>query len=132
MEVQKEVEIILTRQLASYLATPAFLVDPRGTLLFYNEPAEVLLGQRFEETGELSVEAWGTRFEPTGADGVPLPVESLPLVMALRTRHPAHGEFWITSADGQRRHLLLTAMPLAGQAGRFLGALALLWEGPGK
>jgi hypothetical protein len=38
------IQIILTRQLAGYLSVPTFLVDPNGTLLFYNEPAEVLLG----------------------------------------------------------------------------------------
>ena len=36
------IQIILTRQLAGYLSVPTFLVDPNGTLLFYNEPAEVL------------------------------------------------------------------------------------------
>jgi hypothetical protein len=30
------VELILMRQLASYLATPIFLVDADGTLVFYN------------------------------------------------------------------------------------------------
>ena len=40
---QKDIELILTRQLASYLATPVFIVDAIGTLVFYNEPAEVIL-----------------------------------------------------------------------------------------
>ena len=44
---QKDVEVILMRQLASYLAVPIFLVDPAGNLIFYNEPAERLLGRRF-------------------------------------------------------------------------------------
>jgi hypothetical protein len=33
---QKEIEVILTRQLASYLAMPIIIIDPLGTLLFYN------------------------------------------------------------------------------------------------
>lgn len=33
---QKAIELILTRQLASYLAMPIFLVDAAGTLVFYN------------------------------------------------------------------------------------------------
>jgi hypothetical protein len=45
------IQIILTRQLAGYLSVPLFLVDPKGDLLFYNEPAEALLGRRFDETG---------------------------------------------------------------------------------
>jgi len=35
----KPVELILMRQLASYLAMPIFVVDPVGNVLFYNEPA---------------------------------------------------------------------------------------------
>ena len=38
------IQIILTRQLAAYLSVPVFLVDPKGNLLFYNEPAEIVLG----------------------------------------------------------------------------------------
>ena len=38
------IEIILMRELADHLATPIFVVDPDGDLLFYNEPAEKLLG----------------------------------------------------------------------------------------
>ena len=44
---QHAIEVILMRQLASYLAMPILLVDPVGTLLFYNKPAEGLLGQHF-------------------------------------------------------------------------------------
>lgn len=58
--MQRELEIILTRQLASYLATPAFIVDPEGNLLFYNDPAEALLGHRFDETGEMLAREWSS------------------------------------------------------------------------
>ena len=40
-----EIELILFRQLAIHLLTPIFLVDERGALIFYNEPAEKLLGR---------------------------------------------------------------------------------------
>ena len=56
------IQIILTRQLAGYLSVPTFLVDPNGTLLFYNEPAEVLLGRRFDETGAMPAEEWSNDF----------------------------------------------------------------------
>jgi len=127
--MQREVEIILMRQLASYLAMPIFIVDPEGNLLFYNEPAEALLGCRFEETGELPAAHWANLFTPTDSEGAPLAPDDLPLVVALRTRHPAHRDFWIVGLDGKRRHLKLTAFPLVGQAGRFLGAVSLFWEG---
>ena len=49
------IELILMRQLASHLRVPIFLVDGQGTLLFYNEPAEALLGRRFDEAGEMKM-----------------------------------------------------------------------------
>ena len=47
------IQIILMRQLAGYLSVPLFLVGPKGDLLFYNEPAEAILGRRFDETGAI-------------------------------------------------------------------------------
>ena len=127
--MQQELEVVLTRQLTSYLATPAFIVDPEGNLLFYNDPAEALLGHRFDETGEMPAVEWTTMFAPTDSAGEAVSPDKLPLVIALRTRRPAHSDFWITGLDGVRRHLDVTALPLVGQAGRFLGAIALFWEG---
>jgi PAS domain-containing protein len=126
--LQKEVEVILTRQLASYLAVPVFLVDPEGSLVYYNEPAEQLLGQRFEETGEMRLEAWSSMFEPEDSSGAPIPSDGLPLVVAIRHRRPAHRELWIRDQEGVRRRLQITALPIVGQAGRFLGGIALFWE----
>ncbi len=63
------IQIILTRQLAAYLSVPLFLVDPKGNLLFYNEPAEAILGRRFDETGAMPLEEWSsafTRFDDEG------------------------------------------------------------------
>ena len=48
------------QQLASYLAMPIFLVDPEGNLLYDNEPAERLLGRRYNETGEMPAAEWST------------------------------------------------------------------------
>lgn len=125
---QREIEVILLRQLASYLAVPIFIVDPAGTLLYYNEPAETLLGQRFEETGAMAQDEWATSFRPIDSAGNHLPGEQLPLVRALAERCPAHATFWIEGLDGVRRHLSVTAFPLEGQSGRLLGAVALFWE----
>jgi len=125
---QQEVEVILTRQLASCLVMPVFIVGPAGDLLYYNEPAEAILGHRFDETGEMPVQEWSTVFEPTDAAGAVIPPDQLPLVIALRSRTPAHRDFWLRGLDGTRRHVEVTAFPLVGQAGRFLGAVALFWE----
>ena len=125
---QKEIEVILTRHLASYLATPIFVVDPQGSLLFYNEPAEVLLGKRFDETGEMSREELAEMFKPLDDSGQPLPPEEVPVVKAMLTREPTHRTLWIKGGDGQSRHINATAFPLIGQGGLLLGGVAIMWE----
>lgn len=87
---QKEIEVILTRQLASYLAMPIIIVDSAGTLLFYNEPAEVILGRRFEETGELSADEWAQALVITNEQGTPFAPETRPLLIALTEQRPTH------------------------------------------
>lgn len=126
---QKEIELILARHLAGYLAAPIFIVDPHGNLLFYNEAAEAILGHRFDETGEMSVHEWGTLFSPEDEHGTPLAPESLPLVLALREKRPHQGSLWIRGVDDKvARHIEVFAFPLVGQANRFLGAVAFFWE----
>ncbi len=125
---QKAVEMILTRQLASYLAMPVFLVDPEGNLVYYNEPAEALLGYRYEESGELNAEVWSTVWQAQSDDGRPIPPADLPLMVALTQRKPAHRHMSIVGLDGGRRHIEVTAFPLEGQGGRHLGAVAIFWE----
>ena len=127
---QHPVELILVKQLASYLATPIFLVDPDGTLLYYNEPAEGLLGCRFDETGEMGRELWGAEFRPTDSDGAPIEGNDLPLAIALREGRPVHDELWIVGLDGVVRHLNITALPLRAQGGRDVGAVAVFWQAP--
>jgi hypothetical protein len=80
------------RQLASSLVMPIFLVDMAGTLLFYNEPAEQILGTRFDETGEMPASEWTTRWEPSDAEGAPLAPERLPLMVAVQEDRPALGD----------------------------------------
>lgn len=125
---QKAIEVILTRQLASYLSMPIFIVDTEGALIFYNEPAERVLGLRFEETGEMPASEWATAFTPTDEHGTSLAPKKLPLMIAVAERRPSHGRFWIRGLDGVRRHIEVGAFPLIGHADRHLGAVAILWE----
>lgn len=124
-----DVEVILMKQAASYLAMPIFVVDPKGDLIYFNEPAEELLGLRYEEVGEMPAEQWSTIFVPTDEHGDPMPPESLPLMIALQELRPAHERFYIRGLDGQERELFVTAFPLIGQHARGLGAVAIFWEG---
>ena len=124
----QEIEMILARHLASYLAMPIFLVDPQGTLLFYNAAAELILGRRFDETGPLPLEEWGIIFTPVDVPDGGLAPNEMPLVIALTKRQPAHRDFWIRGLDQVPRHIEVTGLPVIGQAGRHLGALAIFWE----
>jgi PAS domain-containing protein len=125
---QQPVELILLKQVASHLALPIFLVDPNGDLLFYNEPAEEILGRRYDETGTLPLPVWSVLFTPQDEAGDDLEPEHLPLVVALSERRPVHDRFVIVGLDGTRRKLSVTAVPLVGLGERFLGAVALFWE----
>lgn len=125
---QQEIEVILSRQLAEFLALPIFIVDPKGDLLYYNEPAEFILGSRFDDTGPMAAGDLATIFEPVDQDGRPMKAEDLPIVIALTKHYPAHNTFWIRGLDGALRKIEVTAFPLIAQAERFLGAIAIFWE----
>ena len=122
------IQIILTRQLAGYLNVPIFLVDPNGTLLFYNEPAEALLGTRFDETGAMRAEEWSTIFAPLDEQGQPIPPAELPLMIALQKQRPAYHRFFIRGLNGVQRHLEVVGIPIHGIKEELIGAAALFWE----
>jgi PAS domain-containing protein len=127
---QHPVELIMARGFMANLATPAFLVDRKGVLVFYNEAAEEILGLRFEEAGPMPAEEWSARFEPTGPAGESIPVEELPLGIALLEGRPAHAPLRITSAAGGAEEIQATAFPVFGRAGQS-GAIAIFWKRPG-
>jgi PAS domain-containing protein len=129
---QQPIELILMRQCASHLAMPVWIMGPDGNLLFYNEPAEPILGRRFDEAGEMPGEVISTLFQTTAEDGSPLKTEDLPINIALRERRPAHLWFRIRGLDGVWRRIEVTAFPIEGQGGRHLGAVAIFWEANGE
>ena len=123
-----EIEIILNRQIADCLSIPVFITDTEGNLLFYNEPAEEVLGKRYEDTGEMAVEEWGTVFKNRDEDGQALSPDELPLVKTLKHRLPYHKTFWIESLQGKSVKISVTSYPIIGRAGKFLGAVAIFWR----
>jgi len=119
-------EMIEARSLISRLSTASFLVDPGGTLLYFNEPAAELLGVSFEEAGRMEAGTWGTRFRPREVSGRELPVEELPLSVAVQSGEPGFARMQITSADGSERQIEVSAFPIMGSDGQ-VGALAIFW-----
>ncbi|HTO11181.1 MAG TPA: PAS domain-containing protein [Candidatus Binatia bacterium] len=126
---QQPVELILARQLAGYLSVPVLVLDPAGVVLFYNEPAERILGVRFEETGRLGPEEADRLIEVSDDPAAGPEDAGRPLVTALQQRRPAHARRWLLRrGDRVRLQVELTAFPLIGQGDRLLGAVAMFWE----
>jgi PAS domain-containing protein len=124
----KHLVLILARELAANVATPMFLVDPDEVLVFFNEPAERLLGETFSATGEIPVQTWGRKHAPERLDGTPFPLEEFPLATALREKKPAHASFRFSTGDGQRREVTVACYPLLAQTDEFAGAVGIFWE----
>jgi PAS domain-containing protein len=125
---QKHLVLILAREFASNLATPTLIADADGTLVFYNEAAEEVVGHSFAESGEIPLDEWTSSFSPRDAQGRPLPPERRPARIALDERRAAHERFRITSRDGVDRDVAVTAFPLFAHADEFVGVVAIFWR----
>jgi PAS domain-containing protein len=124
---QRHIALILARDLAANLATPILLVDREGDLVFFNEPAEAILGRPYAEAQMSSVELAKT-FKPVDDDGRPIPLDELPLAKAFRSGIPSHGRLRIESVDGRRHDLEVVAMPLFANRDQLEGGLAVFWD----
>ena len=127
---QRNLVLILARSFAAQLATAVFLVDAEGMVIYFNEAAERLLGQRFIEGAGMPPEEWSTRYRPRDSEGHAIPLESLPLGVTMLTREPAHGILTIAGGDGVDRRIEVAAFPLFARTEDFVGAMALFWEHP--
>jgi PAS domain-containing protein len=125
---RQEVEVILARQLAGYLALPMVIVDPTSVVVYYNEPAEQVLGRRFDEGAAVPQHELPEVFGFTDDSGERILATEMALATTLRTRRVAHRTFWMVGRDGVKHHIDSTAIPLIGNAGRFLGAVGIFSE----
>jgi PAS domain S-box-containing protein len=124
----KHVVLILARELASNLATPTFIADDEGRLVFYNEAAEEVVGVAFAEVGEMPMDEWTEGFAPRTLDSEPLPAGERPARIAFDERRPSHRQLRITSRDGVARDVAVTALPLFAHADEFVGIIAVVWR----
>ncbi|MDP9238763.1 MAG: PAS domain-containing protein [Chloroflexota bacterium] len=127
---QREIEIILLRQWASHMSLPIWVAGTNGDLLYYNEPAEELLGVRFDEAGVMPLAKLAEIFQVTAADGSPMRADDIPLAVALQKGQPSHQRLRYCGLDGAWRDVELTAFPFEGEGRRPLGAVAIWWEVP--
>ncbi len=100
-----------------------------GNLIYYNEPAEGLLGVRFDDVGMIRAEqlvgmwqvtrSWTGRRSPTRTSR-----SGSRSASGCRCTVPSA----IRGLDGVWRGVEVTAIPIEGQGGRFHGVLATFWE----
>jgi PAS domain-containing protein len=119
------VELILARNLISGLSLAALLCDADGTIVFFNDAAGELLGQRFDETGSLSQDQWTSTFgvaecRQAGSD------DNAPPSRAVRDGLPVHSRICLR-ARNEHREVELSTVPLCTVEG-FKGAIMLLWQ----
>jgi PAS domain-containing protein len=129
---QKNLLLILARDMASKVATPMVVVDAEGTLVFFNEAAESVLGDTFADIGEKKREEWTDIWTFNDSDRRPIPQRELPLGIALFDARPAHREFILGASDGVERRVAATAIPLMAHPAELVGAVALFWVQPAE
>jgi PAS domain-containing protein len=122
------VELILARNLIGGIELAAFIVDPDGVVVFFNDSAGKLLGRRFEEVGRLDREEWSSEFGPFDEFGQIMPTDSLPLTVALRDGLPANGRFHVrVGHDDELVEVDVAALPLVTAQG-LCGAIVFFWR----
>jgi PAS domain-containing protein len=131
MSGPKPLPLILARELASNLATPMFLLDASGMLVFYNDAAALLLGKSFAEQGEIPASEFGALLHLARPDGAPLRRRDTPSGVAFFLHRPAHDTLYATAYDGVRRLVDNTAYPLFGTGGEMHGVVSVFWERTG-
>ena len=123
----KSLPLILSRELAANLATPMFLLDAGGMMVFYNDAAALLLGKPFAELGEIPSGEFGTQLKVSTLEGEPIRRRDTPSGVAYYERKPAHQRVMATAYDGVRRAYEATAYPLLGSTGELHGVVAVFW-----
>jgi PAS domain-containing protein len=125
---QKNLLLILARQLAANLATPMFLINPAGMLCYYNEAAESIIGKPFELLGEVPVSDWAATLDLADLAEEPIKRSDTPPGVAFLEHRPAHRLLLATAFDGKRRRIAVTAYPLFSKVDEFAGVVAIFWE----
>ncbi|HEX2468718.1 MAG TPA: PAS domain-containing protein [Solirubrobacterales bacterium] len=125
---QRPLELILARNLLTSISTAAFLLDDEAAIVFYNEAAAALLGRSFEDAGRMSAREWTSTFGPLDRNGKPLEVDELAITDAIRGGRPAHGEFQIRTANGQKVPIEASAFPIVASDSGSSGAMILFWQ----
>lgn len=111
---------------------PVVLVDADGVLVYFNPATERMLGYDPAVNREFPITAFPELGDPRDADNNPLPVERMPISVALHERRPQQGTLIVHDTSGRPHRIVTTAIPLDGQGGVLLGAMSIFWEEDGE
>jgi PAS domain-containing protein len=125
---QKNVVLILARELASNIATPMLVLDELGTIVFFNEAAEKVLGATFASVGEVTPAEYDERWQTTDPEGNELSLLHGPLSRVVSDHTPAHRVIRVRGLDGVWHMIETTVYPLFASATSFVGAVGVFWE----
>jgi len=125
---QKNVVLILARELATNIATPMLVLDDAGTIVFFNEPAERVLGATFASVGEVPAEEYDTKWATTDPDGHDISLMHGPLARVVSDHTPGHRVIRVRGLDGVWHLIETTVYPLFASASHFVGAVGVFWE----
>jgi PAS domain-containing protein len=120
--------LILARELASNLATPMFLLNQDGLLVYFNDAAEQIIGKPFAEVGVVDAMEFGALLELSELDGTAVSRGDSPSGVAFFQRRPSHQVLLATGFDGVRRTVQATAYPLFGAGDALHGVVTVFWE----
>lgn len=124
----KPLPLILARELASNLATPMFLLDARGVLVYFNDAAALLIGKAYGDVGEMPAEEFGAILNLRTPEGEPLRRRDTPSGIAFFEHRPAHKTVAATGFDGVQRLVDATAYPLFGTESEMHGVVSVFWQ----
>jgi PAS domain S-box-containing protein len=132
-QVEKRAETMTTelaqergflRALIENLAEGVIACDRHGTITLDNRASRELFG--FLQPDDAVAVAPGTHTLLNADGGGPLPPEQAPLLRALRGEHLRDFEALVATADGSRRHIVVSSQPIHTVAGELAGAVAVL------
>jgi PAS domain S-box-containing protein len=126
--VQRSLPLILAREFAANVATPFLVLDRDGTLVYFNERAEQIIGGTAADLGDMEERDWRQRFHVTRLDGTPVESSETPTAIARRECRPVQDVLVYTRLDGSTRTLSVTASPILGHLDELEGVFCVMWE----
>ncbi len=113
----------LYKELFEKLPAAIYLCDADGYVKTYNSAAARLWGRE----PEIGKDLWCGSWKIFDLDGNPIPLDSCPMAMALKSRKPIRGkELIIEQPDGTRYNVLPHPQPLFNEKGELTGAINMI------